>query len=424
VTRPDLEKLLGGYAAGTLTAEERRALFEAALTDQALFDALADEEALREVLADPSCRERVRLALADQPAGIFEAFDVWLRRHRVWALAATAAAAAVVLTVVVARTRTVRPLAPAENQIAMAHKPALPSFNIPAQPPPSAPASQPRPQAIVTRAPTVTAQPAARQFMAPKTVLESPRPDSLAGRLTAPEVAASPVTAPPPPPPPQARESREAVTVTAESDAVRAEAAPAKALDSRGATGGAGAGTAGGAAIARRIAPKEAYEPAAPSLAAAPSVKQAAASLNRVDKADSGPAFGLRYTLIRRGFGNADMEVPADTPLSPGERAHLRIDAYQNGYLYIFSGERALFTGPALRGQPVSIEATPGTLHLILLPEPDSGPLSTLVSRTRRQLAGTSLRVEKKADARGDQSVSVVSPAPAAILTDISIASR
>jgi len=422
VTRPDLEKLLGGYAAGTLTAEERRALFEAALTDQALFDALADEEALREVLADPSCRERVRLALADPPAGIFEAFDAWLRRNRVWALAATAAAAAVVLTVVVARTRTVRPLAPAENQIAMAHKPALPSFNIPAQPPPSAPASQPRPQAIVTRAPTVTARPAARQFMAPRTVPESPRPGSLAARLTAPEVAASPVTAPPPPPP-QARESREAVTVTAESDAVRAEAAPAKPLDSRGA-GGVGAGAAGGAAIARRIAPKEAYEPAAPSLAAAPSVKQAAASLNRVDKADSGPAFGLRYTLIRRGFGNADMEVPADTPLSPGERAHLRIDAYQNGYLYIFSGERALFTGPALRGQPVSIEATPGTLHLILLPEPDSGPLSNLVSRTRRQLAGTSLRVEKKADARGDQSVSVVSPAPAAILTDISIASR
>ena len=42
---PDLHKLLGGYAAGTLTPEERRALFDAALADQALFDALADEEA-------------------------------------------------------------------------------------------------------------------------------------------------------------------------------------------------------------------------------------------------------------------------------------------------------------------------------------------------------------------------------------------
>ena len=35
--REDIEKLLGGYATGTLTGEERQALFEAALTDQALF---------------------------------------------------------------------------------------------------------------------------------------------------------------------------------------------------------------------------------------------------------------------------------------------------------------------------------------------------------------------------------------------------
>ncbi len=36
------EKLLGGYATGTLTGEEREALMQAALHDQALFDALMD----------------------------------------------------------------------------------------------------------------------------------------------------------------------------------------------------------------------------------------------------------------------------------------------------------------------------------------------------------------------------------------------
>jgi hypothetical protein len=60
----DAEKLLGGYAAGILTEEEKRSLFSAALERQELFEALADEEALRELLADPESRKRL-LALLD-----------------------------------------------------------------------------------------------------------------------------------------------------------------------------------------------------------------------------------------------------------------------------------------------------------------------------------------------------------------------
>jgi len=53
----DVRKLLGGYATGTLTDEERNLLFSAALEHQELFDALADEEALRELLAEPATRQ-------------------------------------------------------------------------------------------------------------------------------------------------------------------------------------------------------------------------------------------------------------------------------------------------------------------------------------------------------------------------------
>lgn len=60
----EAEKLLGGYATGTLTETERRTLFEAALEHQDLFDALADEEALRELLADPAARAHLLSALA------------------------------------------------------------------------------------------------------------------------------------------------------------------------------------------------------------------------------------------------------------------------------------------------------------------------------------------------------------------------
>ena len=53
------EQILGGYATDTLTEEEKRQLFEAALHDQALFDTLADEEALKALLADPQARQQI-----------------------------------------------------------------------------------------------------------------------------------------------------------------------------------------------------------------------------------------------------------------------------------------------------------------------------------------------------------------------------
>jgi hypothetical protein len=68
MSRDDIQKLLGGYATGTLTPEERQALFDAALTDQELFDSLAREEALREVLSDPAARAHLLAALDDAPA--------------------------------------------------------------------------------------------------------------------------------------------------------------------------------------------------------------------------------------------------------------------------------------------------------------------------------------------------------------------
>jgi hypothetical protein len=65
--REEMDKLLGGYATGTLRPEERAALFGAALEDQQLFEALLEEEPLREALEDPSARARL-LAALEEPA--------------------------------------------------------------------------------------------------------------------------------------------------------------------------------------------------------------------------------------------------------------------------------------------------------------------------------------------------------------------
>ncbi len=78
------EQILGGYATGTLTEEEKRQLFEAALDDQALFDALADEEGLRALLANPEARQRILDSLqgSGAPQGIAETHNPRLRWYR------------------------------------------------------------------------------------------------------------------------------------------------------------------------------------------------------------------------------------------------------------------------------------------------------------------------------------------------------
>ena len=86
----ELEKLLGGFAADTLTPEEKQRLYQAALQDQQLFDALADEQALKELLTDPTVRRRLLHALREtSPArgGSPATWLDWFRRPANLALA-------------------------------------------------------------------------------------------------------------------------------------------------------------------------------------------------------------------------------------------------------------------------------------------------------------------------------------------------
>lgn len=100
----DLEKLLGGFAADTLTAEERKRLYTAALQDQELFNALADEQAFKELLSDPALRRRLLASLEQKNASGSDdslSWLDWLRRPAGLALAGglTAAALSLVLGV-------------------------------------------------------------------------------------------------------------------------------------------------------------------------------------------------------------------------------------------------------------------------------------------------------------------------------------
>jgi hypothetical protein len=99
----DIEKLLGGYATDTLTEEERKELFAAALHDQTLFNALAYEHALKEVLDDPRARRLLIDALKKKTTQQYwlENFLAWLRRPSSWALAGSVAVALLAITFVI-----------------------------------------------------------------------------------------------------------------------------------------------------------------------------------------------------------------------------------------------------------------------------------------------------------------------------------
>jgi hypothetical protein len=153
---PDLETLLGAFATDTLTEEERKRLFTAALADQQLFNVLADEQALKELLADPEIRRRLLQSLRQsKPAtsGVTASWFNWAVRPTTLAVAGGLGAAvlAVVLGIRIYQDSlrtTVRPpvtedapSAPAQTPLAAQPKPAE-SSDAPASPQPRHPSQK------------------------------------------------------------------------------------------------------------------------------------------------------------------------------------------------------------------------------------------------------------------------------------------
>ncbi len=177
MTQDEIRKLLGGYATDTLTADERRILFEAALEDQALFDALQNEDALRELLDDPVARHQVRRMLAGpipKPRPHFGS--------RRWLFGvAIPAGVAVILIVIMNRANAPRLIAPpvqvATNEMASPPKPVAPE-PAPAQ---AKPQAEPEPLSKETGKAKTMARPAPAMPAAPQ-LAEAPR-------LAAPQAA-------------------------------------------------------------------------------------------------------------------------------------------------------------------------------------------------------------------------------------------
>jgi hypothetical protein len=149
--REDHEKLLGGFATNTLTEEERKALFVAALTDQALFNALADEQALKELLDDPRSRQQL-LASLDAKAQARQ----WFQQSWSWALAGSLAAAVLAVTLVTRETGVPPPVQPERLQASKQQASEPQSRD-------SAPPAQAKRETKARRAPAAPAKPSLKQ---------------------------------------------------------------------------------------------------------------------------------------------------------------------------------------------------------------------------------------------------------------------
>src|SRR4029079_19199028 len=147
----DLEKLLGGFAADTLTPEEKQALYTAALQDQQLFNALANEQALRELLSNPDIRRRLITALGRHrttAVGSPLPWLDWLRRPAGLAFAGglTAAALAVVLGVRIYQDSLTQTSQSVATEAATPASPPMPMLMPPASQPPAPQIREPQPK--------------------------------------------------------------------------------------------------------------------------------------------------------------------------------------------------------------------------------------------------------------------------------------
>ena len=335
----EIKKLLGGYATGTLTAEEQQALFAAALEDQELFDALAREQSLRDLLRDPAARAELLGAL-DAPARRF-GFWQWLRRPVVAGLA-TACVLAIAVIAVWQGTR-VAPMKSAPVIVAELRN----------QPPTTAPPAEippPTAQSVSVRPKVLKAPPSAR---------------------LAPPATAPPAAQPPPPPRMQALAvHKDQVAATPAPAAMptfmarKAEAESAGSAQSAGATSGAiqgtvsldartlfygnqvttganafvpprGAGVGGGGGGAAPPTIRPAPPPEDTPTQTAKSVASLAASIT-----GNALRLGVRVSILR-----GDSEADISTALDPGETVRLKLIPNADGFLYVADGAQMVASG-------------------------------------------------------------------------------
>jgi hypothetical protein len=392
MNRDTIQKLLGGYATGTLTPEEQQALFAAALDDQELFDALAREQSLRDLLRDPAAKAQVLMALDTAP-------NHWYQK-RWWLPAAAAVAMAGIglLAVVVGRRQAHAPAPVIVAEMKRAEGP------IPAAPLPDVedPHDPNRGRGSVSLARPVKPRAMAQPRLKPAGITNgivggvpsgeapSPPPASLPVEVRAeqPALAAArkdeaaqslATLAPPPAPLVQNQQQLPIFKAGAASDAngldTRSSPSNARLLFYAN-PAGVSAGSGGRQEIAAEQASKKKAAPtqmrAVSGMVAAKSVAPPAAHL------------GVRCSILRKRPDGEFAEAALETVLDGGEAVTLKLVPNDYGYLFIWEigtngAWRQVANGPAEPLKP---------FETLLAGNRGAGPRQLYVQFTRNGPAG------------------------------------
>ena len=360
----DLEKMLGGFAADTLTAEEKQSLYAAALQDQELFNALADEQALKELLADPDVRRRLLDSLEQKSAsgvGCSLSWLDWFRRPAGLALVGglSAAALAVVLGVRIYQDS----LRQAAQSVATEEvRPTTPQ--------------------------AVEPQAKAKESIAP--AIDHPKKDTLIDK------------------PAKRERSAEEVTSTADQKLAASSAPPSSAPESKHLqtpAGGRVAATATPALSARALfyggAPsrtdtrsmakkqEQTMKPLAESVPRANRPERPLEELSRLGKTAGTVVqlrpLGLRYSFVVLGTDGQEREVDAATALKSTEPVRLTVEANQDAYLQVWKtagSSTPQLLWPEKEAGQVSLKMTAGQREQI--PLQMKNKLITLTARLSR----------------------------------------
>lgn len=425
----ELEKLLGGFAADTLTAEERKLLYTAALHDQELFNALADEQALKELLADPAVRLRLLQALTQAKTsgagGWLSRLD-WMRRPAGLAFAGglTAAALAVVLGIKIYQDS----LKQAAQSVATEDtKPETPATPAPpaSQPAPSQPMES-RLRAKENAEPAST--PARKDVLADKMIEHERSAPSKPQELRASGAARDALKQPPE----QNNTQRQADAASPAAPVPQPKQAPAlsaRTLFYQSFT--ASATEQERSQIADR---EETGRMAETPLQERKRAERNIGLLGKLEdrKLSAEKPLGIRYSLIMKGPGGIDLEVDPTTAVGKDDAPRLTVQTNESGYLSVLYTRLSSDTPTVLF--PSSGEGHVTERKSVVIPlvgvfgETQSAEqirLHVVFSRTARE-SGNVLPAEKKMrlmteqvdpsqpDAPAEQAVYVVDPAPSA----------
>ncbi len=368
-----LEHLLGGFAADTLTPEERKRLYAAALHDQQLFTALADEQALRELLADPDVRRRLLQAVKQPGSAATGGTPGWLSWFRkpaglAWAGGLTAAVVAIAFGTRIYQESLDRTTQSTVTEEARQAAPAMQRAQPAMDPTPSAPAPERTAKGNThsakndRRADTL----AKREQPVAGRPLEQPASKSLADNATSRrERDASNKQGP------MAAADKESAGTTASADRKLATPAAPPA-----------------AAPQPSTAPPLQQTPAGLSAANAPAPKTSARALFYGEEASSsiGQAkpLGLRYSFVTRGSDGRTQEVTAAMAARSREPVRLTVEATQESYVQVLqnlgSAGTRLWWPPQETGK-ISLKLQPGKRTEIPMPPPAENGLITLIIR-------------------------------------------